>query len=491
MTRRHRYPVRVRWISTAVIGILVIALVAASAVSVVAVPRQVSVLPAASVDSIDDADVPDAVLASRTLFDSAPVAVVVAQSADSSTTADAADLAIDNRVPMFRIAPDTAEAVSTELRRLGVARAVRVGDDVGDLGVAVTDDPSALAGEAAAGKGTGAIVLVSAAGPDAIATAKASGAATVAMPAPDPRVSGEAIRLLKERPDAPVRVFGAGFGDRAQVMRRIELARTVPELPGGGQVMFPGRRVIALYGSPGAPELGPVGRQSIPASIARVKKLAARYDRLSPVPVVPGFEIIVSVASAAPGPSGDYSSVLDVDAVRPWVDAARKAGVYVTLDLQPGRMDFLTQAKMFRDLLRQPHVGLALDPEWRLKPNQVHLTQIGSVAPAEVNRTSSWLADLVAKHRLPQKAFVLHQFDADMLGDRSKIDTRRDELAFVIHADGHGIPSVKMFTWNRIVEGLPSRTWLGWKNFFTEDKPMFSPKRTMRVAPTPWFISYQ
>ncbi|ALG86523.1 hypothetical protein ACH46_01915 [Gordonia phthalatica] len=475
--------------SALVVGILVLSLVAASAM-VAVVTRPVSVLPAASVETIAEPGVPDAVLVSRTLFGASPTAVVVPERTDAASSAAAVELTNRNRVPMFRVAPTTVGAVADELRRLGVQQAVRIGGEVPDLGVPVTDDTGVVAGDAAP-NGEGTVVLLSQAGDDAVATAQASGAETVSMPAPDPRVSGEAVRLLKEQPDAPVRAIGPGFGDRAQLVRRIELARTVPELPGGGQLMFPGRRVVALYGSPGAPELGPLGRQSIPASIARIKALAARYDKLSPVPVVPGFEIIVSVASADPGPGGNYTSVLDVAAIRPWVDAARKAGVYVTLDLQPGRTDFLTQAKMFRALLLEPHVGLALDPEWRLKPNQVHLTQIGSVEPAEVNRTSSWLADLVARNNLPQKALVLHQFDADMLGDRLKIDTSRDELAFVIHADGHGVPHVKMSTWNRIVQGLPPRTWLGWKNFFTEDKPMFSPKRTMDVQPHPWFISYQ
>ena len=56
------------------------------------------------------------------------------------------------------------------------------------------------------------------------------------------------------------------------------------------------------------------------------------------------------------------------------------------LDLQPGRTDFLTQAKLYAELLKQPHVGLALDPEWRLKPDQVHLVQIGSVSAEEINQ---------------------------------------------------------------------------------------------------------
>ena len=489
MTERRRPSALRRWISTVLVGILVVCLVAASA-AVAVVNTPVDVLPAASVETIAEQDVPDSVLVSRTLFGASQSAVVVPEKADAADSAAAADLANTNRVPMFRIVPGAKDTISSELRRLGVQQVVRIGGEVPDLGVSATDDTGAAAGIATP-NGAGTIVLLSEAGADAVATARASGARAVSLPAPDPRVSGEAVRLLKERPEAPVRAIGAAFGDRAELVNRIRLARTVPELPGGGQVMFPGRRVVALYGSPGAPELGPLGRQSIPASIARAKALAARYDKISPVPVVPGFEIIVSVASAEPGPGGKYSSVLGIDKIRPWVDAAREAGVYVTLDLQPGRTDFLTQAKLFRELLLEPHVGLALDPEWRLKPNQVHLTQIGSVSPAEVNRTSAWLADLVAQNDLPQKALVLHQFDADMLGDRSKIDTRREELAFVIHADGHGVPHVKLFTWNRIVQGLPPRTWLGWKNFFTEDKPMFSPRRTMGVEPNPWFISYQ
>ena len=33
------------------------------------------------------------------------------------------------------------------------------------------------------------------------------------------------------------------------------------ELPGGGRVVFPGRRLVALYGHPGAPSLGVLGEQ--------------------------------------------------------------------------------------------------------------------------------------------------------------------------------------------------------------------------------------
>jgi hypothetical protein len=33
--------------------------------------------------------------------------------------------------------------------------------------------------------------------------------------------------------------------------------------------------------------------------------------------------------------------------------------------------------------------------------------------------------------------------------------------------------------------------WWGWKNFYDEDQPTFTPGETVEVAPSPRFISYQ
>ena len=79
------------------------------------------------------------------------------------------------------------------------------------------------------------------------------------------------------------------------------------ELPGGGRVLFPGRRLVALYGHPGAPSLGVLGEQGIVASIDRARRVARTYQALSTVPVVPSFEIIATVAQRSAGRDGDYS----------------------------------------------------------------------------------------------------------------------------------------------------------------------------------------
>ena len=160
------------------------------------------------------------------------------------------------------------------------------------------------------------------------------------------------------------------------------------ELPGGGRVLFPGRRLVALYGHPGAPSLGVLGEQGVARRSRRASGwLAAATEPLSTVPVVPSFEIIATVAQRSAGPDGDYSGESSVGELRPWVDEARDPACYVLLDLQPGRADLLDQARRYESLLALPHVGLAVDPEWKLGRRQQPLGQIGSIDAAEINRT--------------------------------------------------------------------------------------------------------
>lgn len=266
---------------------------------------------------------------------------------------------------------------------------------------------------------------------------------------------------------------------------------SVVELPFGGRTVLPSHRLVALYGSPDTPRLGVLGEQSIEASVERIKRLTAHYQTLMTEKALPCLEIITTVASAGPTSDGNYSRELDLNLLRPWIDAAKTNGVYVVLDLQPGRTDFLTQAKIYEEFLKQPHVGLALDPEWRLLPNQIHLKQIGSVDADEVNRTALWLADLTKQHSLPQKVFLLHQFKRTMISRRELVDTSRPELAYVIQMDGNGGQPSKQETWRFIREGASPNFHFGWKNFHDEDKPMLTPEQTMQVSPAPWYISYQ
>src|SRR5215469_11685338 len=374
--------------------------------------------------------------------------------------------ALAARLPGVRVVSRTAglpvTAAPAPLRRVGVLVGVPVGRG--------RTDPEATA------------VTV---------TAESAGAAVVSVRGGDPRADPAAIGALARLRPLDVVGVGAQFEPAIRLRSRLAVAETGRQLPGGGQLLFPGRRLVALYGHPETPSLGVLGQQDLTASVARAKRMAAAYRSLSKVPVIPAFEIIATVAQASPGADGNYSYQSPVLSLRPWVSRATKAGMYVVLDLQPGRASLLAQAKSYQSLLRQPDVGLALDPEWKLQPGQKPLHQIGHVDIGEVNSVIGWLASLTARYHLPQKLLVLHQFQLSMISGEQDLDTSHDNLAIVIHMDGQGTPGDKLETWNAVTGTAPRAVYLGWKNFLVKDHPMFTPQQTMANTPQPLMISYQ
>jgi hypothetical protein len=326
-----------------------------------------------------------------------------------------------------------------------------------------------------------------------IATARAAGARVqLTGGGTDPRASESVVRAVSSQGVRAVVALGAGFAHDDGLGWKLTTAETGTQLPGGGQLLFPGRLLVALYGHPGVPSLGVLGEQGLNASIERARKHAVSYEGLVRGPVVPAFEIIATVASGNAGPDGNYSNESEPAELRPWVEAAGRAGLYVLLDLQPGRTDFLTQARRYESLLTLPYVGLALDPEWRLGPGRLPLQQIGSVGIDEVNRVIGWLADVTRARALPQKLLVLHQFQLRMVTGRERLDLSRDELAVMLHADGQGTQGDKQATWRALHENAPRGLHWGWKNFYDEDHPMLTGPQTMAsVRPTPNLISYQ
>ncbi|MGV3246683.1 hypothetical protein [Rothia sp. 11254D007CT] len=262
------------------------------------------------------------------------------------------------------------------------------------------------------------------------------------------------------------------------------------EVLGGGDQIF-AHRYVALYGNPGGPSLGVLGEQGPAESVARVKNLAAEYQAHTDEKVIPAFEIITTVASSAPGPDGDYSDEATIESLRPLIDEARKNGVYVILDFQPGRSTFTEQVKQYEELLKEPHVGLGIDPEWRIYPGQVHLQQIGTVDASEINETLEYLAALTDKHRLPQKMVVLHQFTHSMITNRAALDTSHPELALTLHADGHGTPELKDSTYQELIRDLDPAIKPSWKNFYDEDTPTLTPAQTYALTPKPYVVTYQ
>lgn len=261
------------------------------------------------------------------------------------------------------------------------------------------------------------------------------------------------------------------------------------QLPGGGRTVFGNKRFLtAFYGTAGTSSLGVLGETDPDGAFARIKRAGKPYLRRGET-LMPVYELIVTVAdpSDIPTAAGDHSHDILHSSVESYIEAAHRNGALLLLDLQPGRTDFLETAKRWQWALEDPWVGLALDPEWRVGPTETPGQTIGSVSAKEINRAAGWLSRLTTSNGLPEKLFVIHQFQDGMVPDIGKVRTR-DGLAMVQHVDGFGSPADKLATYAAVAR--PRKFTMGFKVFYDEDQPRMRPRDVRRLADVR-FVSYQ
>ena len=259
------------------------------------------------------------------------------------------------------------------------------------------------------------------------------------------------------------------------------------ELPRGGRSVLPEHRVVGFYGAPQSDELGALGIGS-PAQAARKLIRQARPYERPRRPVLPALELITVIANADAGEDGMYRTRQPNRVIARYLRAARRHEMLLVLDIQPGRSDFFTEATRLERWLREPDVGLAIDPEWRVQEGEVPGQVIGQVDAREVNATSAWLAQLVARHDLPEKLFIVHQFTDDMVDDTQL--KPRDGLAMVLNADGFGSAEVKVAKYHAFARAAPALE-QGFKLFYREDAGLMSPRAVLRLRPAPDVVVYE
>ena len=330
------------------------------------------------------------------------------------------------------------------------------------------DHADALAvGPAAAARGAGVLLV--------------DGGWLEATPAP-------ARRLLAARGLREVVLAGGTFALEPDTEAQLDALLHGAQLPGGGRFAIPERRLVALYGSHFAPVLGVLGEQPPEEAAARAQPLVAPFVERSDRPPLLAFDAIVTMATADGGPDGLHRRRSTDAQVERWLAAARAAGAYLLLDLQPGRSDFVTEARAYERFLREPDVGLALDPEWRTPPpDRPRGGHVGSVPAAELNALTSWLATIVREERLPQKVVVVHHFTEDMVTDDARI-AEAPGVALVFQADGYGERASKVAAYRRLVQPGHAN---GIMVFLDEDVDPLGPEELLGLEPPPDIISYQ
>ena len=283
---------------------------------------------------------------------------------------------------------------------------------------------------------------------------------------------------------------GGGGSTAAQEARQRADAPPAPaELPRGGRRLLPDFRVVAYYGAPQDAQLGALGIGTPAHAVARLERQAETCGRKTR-PVLPALELIAVIAHGEAGATGRYSLRQRDAVIRRYLTAARKARALLVLDIQPGRSDFFTEATRLRKWLREPDVGLALDPEWHVQAGQVPGQVIGSVSAREVNATSAWLSQLVAERKLPEKLFLVHQFTPGMVPVGQL--KHRAGLAMVINVDGFGGREVKIAKYHEFVRTAKAAgLGRGFKLFYQEDTRLMKPRQVLRLSPPPDVVVYE
>jgi hypothetical protein len=281
---------------------------------------------------------------------------------------------------------------------------------------------------------------------------------------------------------------GAGAKTTADAAAKQTMPPKAPaELPLGGRRIFPHYRVVAYYGAPQSHALGALGIGSPDAAGRRLRKQAAPYARKTR-PVMLAFELIVTVANAAPGEDGLYRTRQSNAVVRRYLRAARRAKALLLLDIQPGHANFLDEVKHLDRWMHEPDVGLALDPEWHT-PGAQPGTVIGSVDAGTVNAVSQHIAAIVRDRHLPEKLFVVHQFTPDMIKGKAQV-AQRPGLATTMNVDGFGDRANKVSKYRQFTHD-GTHFHRGYKLFYEEDTGLMRPRSVLALQPPPDLVVYE
>jgi hypothetical protein len=263
-------------------------------------------------------------------------------------------------------------------------------------------------------------------------------------------------------------------------------------LPRGGRTVFPRFRLMGFCGLPGAPALGQLGIGSLRDRIAELERMAGRYavDR----EVLPVLELIACVVQGSPGRDGGYRVRIPAQVIRDHLVAARASGALLLLNVQPGRARFLDEVRVLEPWLREPDVGVALDPEWAVGPGQVPGRVFGSTTGTELDGVAGYLSGVVADGGLPEKVMVVHQLAPPIIRGQEALRVHPG-VVVVKSVDGIGTPGAKTDTWRRLVTGMPAVMHPGFKLFFEEDtrggSRLMTPAQVLALTPTPEYVLYE
>jgi hypothetical protein len=265
-----------------------------------------------------------------------------------------------------------------------------------------------------------------------------------------------------------------------------------PTLPRGGREVFPTYRLVGYAGLTGASTLGRLGTGPLEQRVRELERRANPYQ--AGRKILPVLEVITTIVQASPGRDGRYRVRVSDEQIEVYLKAARKHKALLLLNLQPGRSEFLIEAKAYERWLKEPDVGVALDPEWAMDPGQRPGGAYGHTTGAELNQTAAYLAGLVKRHNLPEKVMVYHQVAKSVVRAESGLKPHSG-VVLIKSVDGLGPPGPKKNTYRVVNKTTPKHVHAGFKLFFTEDAEgggrLMTPREVLALKPRPEYVMYE
>nr|NLI49748.1 hypothetical protein [Propionibacterium sp.] len=256
--------------------------------------------------------------------------------------------------------------------------------------------------------------------------------------------------------------------------------------------MFPRYRLFGYVGYPGDNILGRLGEGDIDERMAELLEHSAEYagDR----EIMPVMELIATTVHAVPGKDGTFRTRAPDAVIADWLNVARRNKAILLLDIQPGRAEFIDEVKHLEKWLKEPDVGVALDPEWAVDAGQTPGKVFGNSSGAELDEVARYLSELVAEHNLPEKVMVYHVLHPPIMKNESALK-RHPGVVPIKSADGIGTPGQKIAQWERIVAATTADVHMGFKLFFREDRKrggrLMTSSEVLALKPTPEYIMYE
>ncbi len=258
----------------------------------------------------------------------------------------------------------------------------------------------------------------------------------------------------------------------------------VPGQPTGYLNKYP---LVAYYGSPMGVGLGILGNQSRYDTLQLLRGTVAQWQPYYDQTILPAYHMVTTVANSSPP---EYRHHVPLAVIEEWVASAKENGVAIILDIQPGRVDLLSEYYRIRYLLYEPHVHLAIDPEFVMAEGQVPLVHVGQLYASQINPIQADMNSIGFEIGL-NRVLILHQFKDSMLPDKELIESM-PFVELMIDGDGVGPSGPKIANYNQYANE-PAFEYGGFKLFpWDGDNPIMTPDWVTAVLfPKPVLIIYQ